>query len=100
MIAMHSYPQKTIVTVSLPRTAAEAKATVRRLNARSPRSVRGRGPRIDTAAIYAARRRPPDDTPPARPTPGRARTMRDVAADYYGAPDADALIPTTPRGAR
>jgi hypothetical protein len=94
-----------------PRTAAEAKAAARRLNgtARASRPVRGgrcrnsniyrRGPRVDTAAVYAARNRPQDESRPALPAPG-PRTFAALAARHYGPPDAGALIPTTPRGAR
>jgi hypothetical protein len=73
------------------------------------RPARARGPRIDPSAVYRARaagtkpedegKRPGHDTATTTPAPRQARTLAQVARDYYGSGDhGREPIPASPRG--
>lgn len=76
---------------------------------RASSAARRRGPRLDVSAVYASRRaetttadegkRPVHDHATTTPAPRRARTLAQVARDYYGGGDQGGeLIAARPRG--
>jgi hypothetical protein len=122
------YPMKTVVMIKASRTASEARATSKRLNAEARRDrerkeqahqarqreldemnrrLKAQGPvrlaraRVNVAEVYRSRREATEaKTATTTPMPRRPRSFGELAARHYGAPtaEADALIPAGSRG--